>query len=111
MNFLIEITIIAYYYYFFRVSSNWKKLTNILSGQFCASLNFIDDTNTAVPKFSFRPEGSMPSDFQYNSSFVRYSSMPPEIVCTENLTPFRKLLPCSSMVSFSHYIFKHLLLL
>lgn len=83
------------------VSANWKKLTNILSGQFCASLNFIDDTNTAIPKFSFRPEGALPSDFQYNSSFVRYSSLPPEIICTENLTPFRKLLPCGSMAGLS----------
>lgn len=83
------------------VSSNWKKLTNILSGQFCASLNFIDETNTAMPKFSFRPEGTLPSNLLYNSSFVRYSSLPPEIICTENLTPFRKLLPCSSMAGLS----------
>ncbi|GIX82390.1 GPI transamidase component PIG-T [Caerostris darwini] len=81
------------------INSNWKKLTHVLSGQFCASLNFIEDSNTAIPKLSFRPEGAVPSD--YNASFVRYSSLPPEIVCTENLTPFRKLLPCGAQAGLS----------
>ncbi|XP_035233919.1 GPI transamidase component PIG-T-like isoform X1 [Stegodyphus dumicola] len=83
------------------VSSNWQKLTNILSGQFCASLNFIDDTNTVIPKLSYRPEGVMPSDQLFNTSFIRYSALPPEIVCTENLTPFRKLLPCGAVAGLS----------
>ncbi|XP_015929814.2 GPI transamidase component PIG-T isoform X2 [Parasteatoda tepidariorum] len=83
-----------------KVSSNWKKLTNVLSGQFCASLNFIDETITVIPKFSFKPEGAVVSNL-YNSSFVRYSSLPREIVCTENLTPFRKLLPCGYQAGLS----------
>lgn len=31
-----------------------------------------------------------------NSSRLRYSSLPREVVCTENLTPWKKLLPCDS---------------
>ncbi|GFY59243.1 GPI transamidase component PIG-T [Trichonephila inaurata madagascariensis] len=83
------------------ITSNWKKLTHMLSGQFCASLNFIEDSNTAIPKHSFRPEGAVPFDHPYNSSYVRYSALPHEIVCTENLTPFRKLLPCGAQAGLS----------
>lgn len=31
--------------------------------------------------------------------FLRYATLPREIVCTENLTPWKKLLPCGSTVS------------
>lgn len=30
--------------------------------------------------------------------FLRYAVLPREVVCTENLTPWKKLLPCSSKV-------------
>uniref|UniRef100_A0A4W5NUA5 Phosphatidylinositol glycan anchor biosynthesis class T n=1 Tax=Hucho hucho TaxID=62062 RepID=A0A4W5NUA5_9TELE len=30
--------------------------------------------------------------------FLRYAVLPREIVCTENLTPWKKLLPCGSKV-------------
>ncbi|KAF8783121.1 GPI transamidase component PIG-T like protein [Argiope bruennichi] len=83
------------------INSNWKKLTHVLSGQFCASLNFIDDSNTATPELSFRPEGVIPLHEPYNASFARYSALPREIVCTENLTPFRKLLPCGAQAGLS----------
>ncbi|KAF5909026.1 GPI transamidase component PIG-T-like, partial [Clarias magur] len=39
------------------VDENWKELTNVLSGIFCASLNFIDSTNTVEPTASFKPLG------------------------------------------------------
>lgn len=48
------------------------------------------------PEFTFRPTGIVEHDV--NSSRLRYSSLPREIVCTENLTPFKKLLPCDSKV-------------
>lgn len=59
----------AFYYYvllfnvritFFALSSvdgTWKELANVLSGIFCASLNFIDSTNTVQPTASFKPLG------------------------------------------------------
>lgn len=80
------------------VSSAWKKLTNALSGQLCASLNFVDDTVTVSPKRSFRPQGWVRS---HNSSLLRYAALPRESVCTENLTPWKKLLPCSSKAGLS----------
>ena len=103
-------------------------MTNALAGLFCASLNFIDDTITVQPKLSFRPEGpyngedliiicfafhTNENQFRPNRYFfvyhvatglsaraeLRYGSLPHENVCTENLTPWIKLLPCKSYVS------------
>lgn len=54
-------------------------------------------SNTISPQFSFRPSSSVPL---VNSSFVRYASLPKELVCTENLTPWKKLLPCDSKDGF-----------
>ncbi|KAL2103765.1 hypothetical protein ACEWY4_000633 [Coilia grayii] len=75
------------------VDGAWKELTNVLSGIFCASLNFIDSTNTVQPTASFKPLGL---GNVTDSRFLRYAMLPREIVCTENLTPWKKLLPCGS---------------
>uniref|UniRef100_A0A669CFN5 Phosphatidylinositol glycan anchor biosynthesis class T n=1 Tax=Oreochromis niloticus TaxID=8128 RepID=A0A669CFN5_ORENI len=75
------------------VDATWKELTNVLSGIFCASLNFIDSTNTVQPSASFKPLGI---GNVTDHSFLRYATLPREIVCTENLTPWKKLLPCGS---------------
>lgn len=77
------------------VDQNWKALANSLSGLLCASFNFIDSSNSINPEFSFRPRGVVNKQ-PVNSTFLRYSSLPREIVCTENLTPWKKLLPCDS---------------
>ncbi|XP_068996854.1 GPI transamidase component PIG-T [Embiotoca jacksoni] len=75
------------------VDATWKELTNVLSGIFCASLNFIDSTNTVQPSAAFKPLGiGNVTDHR----FLRYATLPREIVCTENLTPWKKLLPCGS---------------
>ncbi|KAG9337490.1 hypothetical protein JZ751_028681 [Albula glossodonta] len=75
------------------VDGAWKELTNVLSGIFCASLNFIDSTNTVQPSASFKPLGV---GNVTNQKLLRYAVLPREIVCTENLTPWKKLLPCGS---------------
>uniref|UniRef100_A0A8C7Y3V9 Phosphatidylinositol glycan anchor biosynthesis, class T n=1 Tax=Oryzias sinensis TaxID=183150 RepID=A0A8C7Y3V9_9TELE len=75
------------------VDATWKELTNVLSGIFCASLNFIDSTNTLQPSASFKPLGI---GNETDHRFLRYATLPREIVCTENLTPWKKLLPCGS---------------
>ncbi|XP_051516505.1 GPI transamidase component PIG-T-like [Myxocyprinus asiaticus] len=75
------------------VDGNWKELSNVLSGIFCASLNFIDSTNTGQPSASFKPLGLRNAT---DHRFLRYATLPREIVCTENLTPWKKLLPCGS---------------
>ncbi|OXU26388.1 hypothetical protein TSAR_013422 [Trichomalopsis sarcophagae] len=76
------------------VDQEWKGLTNALSGLLCASLNFVNPANSLSPEFSFRPTGVVSEIPQ--SSHLRYSSLPRETACTENLTPFKKLLPCDS---------------
>ncbi|XP_039632503.1 GPI transamidase component PIG-T [Polypterus senegalus] len=75
------------------VDRSWKELTSVLSGIFCASLNFIDSTNTIQPSASFKPLGVANVTDQ---RFLRYAVLPREVVCTENLTPWKKLLPCDS---------------
>ncbi|XP_006193580.1 GPI transamidase component PIG-T isoform X2 [Camelus dromedarius] len=80
------------------VDKSWKELSNVLSGIFCASLNFIDSTNTVTPTASFKPLGLANGTDHY---FLRYAVLPREVVCTENLTPWKKLLPCSSKAGLS----------
>ncbi|CAH1183567.1 unnamed protein product [Phaedon cochleariae] len=77
------------------VDKNWKLLANSLSGLLCASLNFVDKSNSISPEFSFQPSGAIDSP-NVNNTYLRYASLPREIVCTENLTPWKKLLPCNS---------------
>lgn len=78
------------------VDSQWKDLASTFSGILCSSLNFIDKTNSVEPKYSFRPRFGATK----HEKFIRYSSLPREIVCTENLTPWKKLLPCASKNGF-----------
>lgn len=83
------------------VDAQWKRLVDTLSGLLCASLTFVDASNTLRPQFSFRPQfsnGALPTASANEPAagrrFVRYATLPREIVCTENLTPWKKLLPC-----------------
>ncbi|KAK1355993.1 GPI transamidase component PIG-T [Heracleum sosnowskyi] len=67
------------------VDASWKNLTHTLSGLFCASINFLESsTEYSAPEW-----GS-----QQSSGKLRYGALPREAVCTENLTPWLKLLPC-----------------
>ncbi|KAL2933748.1 GPI transamidase component PIG-T [Bienertia sinuspersici] len=68
-----------------QVDALWKNLTHTLSGLFCASINFLESSTTySAPDWGFRA----------SSGNLRYGSLPREAVCTENLTPWLKLLPC-----------------
>jgi phosphatidylinositol glycan class T len=79
----------------------WTDLINVLSGMFCASLNFLDHKAVVIPHSAFRPMGVTPSHHERMfSKNVRYAALPNEIVCTENLTPWKKLLPCSARVGY-----------
>ncbi|XP_075157240.1 phosphatidylinositol glycan anchor biosynthesis class T [Haematobia irritans] len=82
------------------VDEQWQRITNTFSGIVCASLNFMDKTNTITPKYGFRPQFS-DSPLSNVTKHLRYSSLPREIVCTENLTPWKKLLPCNSHYGFA----------
>ncbi|CAK7274463.1 Subunit of the glycosylphosphatidylinositol transamidase complex-like protein [Sporothrix epigloea] len=84
----------------------WLTLTNALSGLFCASLNFIDGTRTTRPVMSFQPEGDHPSS-KNGSMQLLYGTLPREVVCTENLTPFLKLLPCKGKAGIASLLDGH----
>ncbi|XP_053675234.1 GPI transamidase component PIG-T [Anopheles nili] len=76
------------------IDHRWKMLCGTLSGMFCASLSFIDPSNTNEPVYSLRPQTHrFPGQ---PDPILRYAALPREIVCTENLTPWAKLLPCRS---------------
>lgn len=69
-----------------------------MSGLFCASFSFIDKSNTVEPEFTFRPtfspgtgKGSL-NTVDTSKYRIRYATLAREIVCTENLTPWKKLL-------------------
>ncbi|XP_061197051.1 GPI transamidase component PIG-T-like [Saccostrea echinata] len=83
------------------VDKTWADLVNALSGLFCASLNFMDNKSTVQPRWSFRPTGLASEFYSADTRFIRYSTLPREVVCTENLTPWKKLLPCESKIGLA----------
>lgn len=74
----------------------WKKLANGLSGIFCASLNFIDSDSTTIPHHL-----SSSGRYTFRSALAR------EPVCTENLTPFVKMLPSSGKTGIASLLDGH----
>ncbi|KAJ5959412.1 uncharacterized protein N7479_006562 [Penicillium vulpinum] len=78
--------------------AKWITLTQSLSGLFCASLNFVDSTRTTRPVVSFEPAGDHSAVDQLH---LLHGTLPGEVVCTENLTPFLKLLPCKGKAGIS----------
>lgn len=83
----------------------WTTLTQSLSGLFCASLNFIDSTRTTKPALSFQPSGTYGEDTE--TLHLLHGVLPGEVVCTENLTPFIKLLPCKGKAGISSLLDGH----
>jgi phosphatidylinositol glycan class T len=99
-------------------------LTNSLSGLFCASLSRMDDRRTTSPIHTFTPgplpllhlnttasstsSSSGPSSPRAHPKYhLRHATLPSENVCTENLTPFIKLLPCSGKSGLSELLAPH----
>ncbi|KAK3620745.1 Subunit of the glycosylphosphatidylinositol transamidase complex-like protein [Elasticomyces elasticus] len=87
------------------VEERWSGLVNGLSGLFCASLNFIDSTRTTHPVLSFDPEGTHADGV--TGQELLHGTLPHEVVCTENLTPFLKLLPCKGKAGISSLLDGH----
>ncbi|KAK1017518.1 Subunit of the glycosylphosphatidylinositol transamidase complex-like protein [Friedmanniomyces endolithicus] len=87
------------------VEERWSSLVNSLSGLFCASLNFIDGTKTTRPVLSFEPEGTHRGGV--DGMELLHGTLPHEVVCTENLTPFLKLLPCKGKAGISSLLDGH----
>ncbi|MCJ1380102.1 Subunit of the glycosylphosphatidylinositol transamidase complex-like protein [Xylographa soralifera] len=86
--------------------ARWITLNNALSGLFCASLNFIDSTRTTRPVMTFEPVGDH-SDTSRANLHLLHGTLPHEVVCTENLTPFLKLLPCKGKAGISSLLDGH----
>ncbi|CAA22348.1 pig-T, Gpi16 [Schizosaccharomyces pombe] len=80
----------------------WLKLTNQLSGLLCASLNYIDSSNTYQPQLSY------PGSFSFSNNTQYFASLPQEDVCTENLSPLFKLLPCKRKAGIASLLDSHL---
>ncbi|KXN82279.1 GPI transamidase component PIG-T [Leucoagaricus sp. SymC.cos] len=89
------------------VDERWKGLRNALAGLFCASLGSLDEQRTTSPTRAFFPQGVLPSWSSNVTHQLRHASMPSEHVCTENLTPFLKLLPCKSLSGISSLLNPH----
>lgn len=87
------------------IDERWKNLRNALAGLFCASLGSLDDQRTTSPTLTFQPEGDLP---ETSSAYqLRHATLPSEHVCTENLTPFLKLLPCKSLSGIATLLNPH----
>ncbi|KAG9019274.1 Subunit of the glycosylphosphatidylinositol transamidase complex-like protein [Tulasnella sp. 427] len=86
------------------VDQRWKDLSNGLAGLFCASLGGLDETRTTKPQWAFAPEGDLNVDQSYH---LRHAFLPSESVCTENLTPFLKLLPCKGKSGLASLLNPH----
>ncbi|CCD24016.1 GPI-anchor transamidase subunit GPI16 NDAI_0C03560 [Naumovozyma dairenensis CBS 421] len=90
--------------------SKWKTLANSLSGLFCASINFIDSSKTTYPVTSFQPDNDQGLPVFANSKNQLYlirAALANEPICTENLTPFLKLLPTKGKSGISTFLDGH----
>jgi GPI-anchor transamidase subunit T len=66
----------------------------------------VDSTRTISPALSLRPSGHHPDGFNESLHLFR-GALPREPVCTENLTPFLKLLPCKGRAGISSLLDGH----
>ena len=55
---------------------------------------------------TFEPASSIPNFFQENL-YLLHGTLPREVVCTENLTPFLKLLPCKGKAGIASLLDGH----
>ncbi|CAB4321557.1 unnamed protein product [Prunus armeniaca] len=75
-----------------QVDESGKNVIHALSGLFCASINFLESsTSYLAPEWGYRP----------TPGSLRYGTLPREAVCSENLTPWLKLLPCRDKAGIS----------
>ncbi|SPO25694.1 related to GPI-anchor transamidase complex subunit Gpi16 [Ustilago trichophora] len=75
----------------------WKGLTSALAGLFCTSLDALDERQTVQPHHAYpSPRTTFNTTYQ-----TLHALLPTEGVCTENLTPFVKLLPCKNSAGLS----------
>lgn len=85
--------------------ANWHRLAHSLSGLFCASLNFLDKTAVTQLDSDILPRSGDASVGE--NLFLLRGALPGEPVCTENLTPFIKLLPCKARAGVASLLDGH----
>ena len=93
------------------IMDRWKTLTALLAGIFCASLDAADEKVVVRPLLS-----QMTSPFKsksrtrnglHTTSQTLHAFLPSENICTENLTPLLKMLPCKSSAGIAHLLSPH----
>jgi len=74
----------------------WKFLISALSGSLCASFEGMDPDRQAF-------SGGRPLNIPWAQpgNQLRFATLPYEAVCTENLTPWLKLLPCGKRLGLA----------
>lgn len=92
-----------------KAMQSWITLANSLSGLFCASINFIDSSKTTFPVSSFLPteDDAIPLFNENSSLYLIRAALANEPICTENLTPFVKLLPTRGKSGISSLLDGH----
>lgn len=94
------------------IQQRWRGLTAELGGIFSASLNQMDDTVVAgmlPPTADLSVLGAFPLDEagkNHSSASVLFlhAGLAREEICTENLTPWLKMLPCRSITGLGKLI-------
>lgn len=81
------------------VDATWNRLVNSLSGIICASLNLLTSDKIVHPSAAFSQTCHI-----HDGEHYIVGMLPRESVCTENLTPFLKLLPCGSRAGLSVFL-------
>uniref|UniRef100_A0A158P9L2 GPI transamidase component PIG-T n=1 Tax=Angiostrongylus cantonensis TaxID=6313 RepID=A0A158P9L2_ANGCA len=72
------------------VDTKWRTLINSLNGLLCTAMTRVVPEQTSSPRLAFRRIGSSTEPMVH----LRYSAVGKETICTENMTPWKKLLPC-----------------
>jgi GPI-anchor transamidase subunit T len=98
------------------IDARWISLQNALGGLFCSSLSPRKQHTRKVvtyPTLTFPPEGLLRRSFIAKTNDhhhrLRLNILPSERLCTENLTPFLKLLPCNNRAGIAELLNPHAL--
>lgn len=79
----------------------WRVLTSALASISCASLDGIDETTTLMPHHPY---------FGAHGGPVMHAYLSSESVCTENISPLLKLLPCKGGAGLASLVKPHAIL-
>ena len=83
--------------------SAWTRIVRHFSGSFCASLEQLGGSHAAAPSLAFGLSPNV-TEGEGKGLALRYGQLPMEVSCTENLTPWFKLLPTRSRAGLAKFI-------